>query len=151
MPRKLSRSECALGVERPSALRGALTWKAIAAKLSGSGDIVIWGDGTQTRSFMYIDDCVDGTQRIMHSGITDPINLGSDELVTINELVDVIEQAAEVDLERAYDRTKPQGVDGRNSDNTRILDELGWAPPTALRDGMEVTAEWIEQQMRTHR
>ncbi|PSQ87722.1 MAG: NAD-dependent dehydratase [Bacteroidetes bacterium QS_3_64_15] len=129
----------------------ALTRKAVEAKLSGSGDIVIWGDGTQTRSFMYIDDCVDGTQRIMHSGITDPINLGSDELVTINELVDVIEQAAEVDLERAYDRTKPQGVDGRNSDNTKILDELGWAPPTALRDGMEVTAEWIEQQMRTHR
>ena len=114
MPRKLSRSECALGVERPSALRGALTRKAIEAKLSGGGDIVIWGDGTQSRSFMYIDDCVDGTQRIMHSGITDPINLGSDELVTINELVDVIEKAAGVDLERAYDRTKPQGVDGRS-------------------------------------
>ena len=163
MPRKLSRSECALGVERPSALRGALTRKAIAAKLSGSGDIVIWGGGTQTRSFTYIDDCVDGTQRIMHSGITDPINLWSDELVTINELVDVIEAAVEVDLEREYDLTKPQGVDGRslkllpplrsgrNSDNTKILDELGWEPPTALRDGMEVTAEWIEQQMRTHR
>jgi nucleoside-diphosphate-sugar epimerase len=129
----------------------ALTRKAIEAKLSGSGDIVIWGDGTQTRSFMYIDDCVDGTQRIMHSGITDPINLGSDELVTINELVGVIEKAAGVDLEREYDRTKPQGVDGRNSDNTRILNKLGWVPPTALRDGMEVTAEWIEQQMRTHR
>jgi hypothetical protein len=116
------------------ALRGALTRKAIAAKLSGSGDIVIWGDGTQTRSFMYIDDCVDGTQRIMHSGITDPINLGSDELVTINELVDVIE-AAGVDLERAYDRTKPQGVDGRNSDNTKILDELGATDGAAGRDG----------------
>ena len=99
MPRELSRSECALGVERPSALRSALTRKAIAAKLSGSGDIVTWGDGTQ---------------RIMHSGITDPINLGSDELVTINELVDVIEQAVEVDLDRAYDRTEPQGVDGRS-------------------------------------
>ena len=148
MPRELSRSECALGVERPSALRSALTRKAIAAKLSGSGDIVTWGDGTQ---------------RIMHSGITDPINLWSDELVTINELVDVIEAAVEVDLEREYDLTKPQGVDGRslkllpplrsgrNSDNTKILDELGWEPPTALRDGMEVTAEWIEQQMRTHR
>ncbi|MFB6286222.1 MAG: NAD-dependent epimerase/dehydratase family protein, partial [Candidatus Bipolaricaulia bacterium] len=129
----------------------ALTRKAIEAKLSGSGDIVIWGDGTQTRSFMYIDDCVKGTQKIMHSDITDPINLGSDELVTINELVDVIEQAVEVDLDREYDRTKPQGVDGRNSDNTKILEELGWEPPTALRDGMEVTAEWIEQQMRTHR
>nr|WP_279348594.1 NAD-dependent epimerase/dehydratase family protein [Salinibacter ruber] len=129
----------------------ALTRKAIAAKLSGSGDIVIWGDGTQTRSFMYIDDCVRGTQKIMHSGITDPINLGSDELVTIGGLVDVIEQAVEVDLDREYDLTKPQGVDGRNSDNTKILNELGWEPPTALRDGMEVTAEWIEEQMRTHR
>ena len=129
----------------------ALTRKAIEAKLSGDNSIVIWGDGTQTRSFMYIDDCVKGTQKIMHSDITDPINLGSDELVTINELVDVIEKAVEVDLEREYDLTKPQGVDGRNSDNTKILEELGWAPPTALRGGMEVTAEWIEQQMRTHR
>ena len=100
---------------------------------------------------MYIDDCVKGTQKIMHSDITEPINLGSDELVTINELVDVIEQAVEVDLDREYDLTKPQGVDGRNSDNTKILEELGWEPPTALQDGMEVTAEWIEQQMRTHR
>jgi nucleoside-diphosphate-sugar epimerase len=128
----------------------ALTRKAIEAKLSGSGDIVIWGDGTQTRSFMYIDDCVKGTQKIMHSDITDPINLGSDELVTINELVDVIEKAVGVDLDREYDRTKPQGVDGRNSDNTKILKELGWEPPTALRDGIKVTADWIEEQIQQH-
>ncbi len=128
----------------------ALTRKAVEAKLSGDHSITIWGDGTQTRSFMYIDDCVKGTQRIMHSDITEPINLGSDELVTINGLVDVIEKAVEVDLDREYDRTKPQGVDGRNSDNTKILDELGWEPPTALRDGMEVTAEWIEEQIRRH-
>nr|WP_251951789.1 hypothetical protein [Salinibacter ruber] len=87
----------------------------------------------------------------MHSGITDPINLGSDELVTIGGLVEVIEQAVGVDLEREYDLTKPEGVDGRNSDSTKIQQELGWAPPTALRDGMEVTAEWIEEQMRRHR
>ncbi|MCS3662364.1 nucleoside-diphosphate-sugar epimerase [Salinibacter ruber] len=88
----------------------------------------------------------------MHSGITDPINLGSDELVTIGGgLVDVIEAAVGVDLEREYDPTKPQGVDGRSSDNTKIQQELGWEPPTALRDGMEVTAEWIEEQMRTYR
>jgi nucleoside-diphosphate-sugar epimerase len=99
---------------------------------------------------MYIDDCVDGTQRIMHSDITEPINLGSDELVTINGLVDVIEKAVGVDLEREYDLTKPQGVDGRNSDNTKIQQELGWEPPTALRDGIEVTAEWIEEQIRRH-
>ena len=128
----------------------ALTRKAIQAKLSGSGDIVIWGDGTQTRSFMYIDDCVKGTQKIMHSDITDPINLGSDELVTINELVDVIEEAVGVELDREYDLTKPQGVDGRNSDNTKILEELGWEPPTTLEDGMAVTADWIEQEMRRH-
>ncbi|MFB6286923.1 MAG: GDP-mannose 4,6-dehydratase, partial [Candidatus Bipolaricaulia bacterium] len=129
----------------------ALTRKAIEAKLSGDHEIVIWGDGSQTRSFMYIDDCVKGTQKIMHSDITEPINLGSDELVTINELVDVIEKAVDVDLDREYDLTKPQGVDGRNSDNTKILNELGWEPPTALRDGIEVTAEWIEQQMQKHR
>jgi nucleoside-diphosphate-sugar epimerase len=130
----------------------ALTRKAIEAKISGSGDIVIWGDGTQTRSFMYIDDCVKGTQKIMHSRkLSEPINLGSDELVTINGLVDVIEAAVGVELDREYDRTKPQGVDGRNSDNTKIQRELGWAPPTALRDGMQITADWIEQQMRAHR
>ena len=132
-----------------------------AAKLSGSGDIVTWGDGTQTRSFMYIDDCVDGMQRIVHSGVTDPINLGSGELVTINELVDVIEEAVEVDLEREYDLTKPQGVDGcslkllppsgRGATRTTRRSWTSWAPPTALRDGMEVTAEWIEQQMRARR
>ncbi|WP_251952469.1 NAD-dependent epimerase/dehydratase family protein [Salinibacter ruber] len=129
----------------------ALTRKAVEAKLSGEEEIVIWGDGTQTRSFMYIDDCVKGTQKIMHSDIEYPINLGSDELVTINQLVDVIEKAVGVDLSREYDLTKPQGVDGRNSDNTKILDELGWEPPTALRDGMQVTADWIEQEMRQHR
>ena len=129
----------------------ALTRKAIEGKRSGDESIVIWGDGTQTRSFMYIDDCVKGTQKIMHSSVEEPINLGSDELVTINGLVDVIEEAVEVELDREYDLTKPQGVDGRNSDNTMILSELDWAPPTALRDGMEVTAEWIEQQMRYHR
>jgi nucleoside-diphosphate-sugar epimerase len=86
----------------------------------------------------------------MHSDITEPINLGSDELVTINGLVDVIEKAVGVDLEREYDLTKPQGVDGRNSDNTKIQQELGWEPPTALRDGIEVTAEWIEEQIRRH-
>ena len=128
----------------------ALTRKAIQAKFSGDYSIVIWGDGTQTRSFMYIDDCVKGTQKIMHSGITDPINLGSDELVTINELVDVIEEAVGVDLEREYDLTKPQGVDGRNSDNTKILNELDWAPPTTLEKGMAVTADWIEQEMRRY-
>jgi nucleoside-diphosphate-sugar epimerase len=128
----------------------ALTRKAIEAKRSGDSEIVIWGTGEQTRSFMYIDDCVKGTQKIMHSDITEPINLGSDELVTINELVSIIEEAVGVDLDREYDLTKPQGVDGRNSDNTKIQEYLGWEPPTVLRDGMEVTATWIEEQIQVH-
>jgi nucleoside-diphosphate-sugar epimerase len=134
----------------------ALTRKAIAAQrqaeeAGSTPQITIWGDGTQTRSFMYIDDCVRGTQKIMHSAIEEPINLGSDELVTINELVDVIEAAVGVDLKREYDLSKPQGVDGRNSDNTMILEELGWEPQVALADGMQVTADWIRRSMREHR
>jgi GDP-D-mannose 3',5'-epimerase len=104
----------------------ALSRKVARAKLSGDHDLLIWGDGEQTRSFMYIDDCLKGTQMIAHSDILEPINLGSDELVTINELVDLIEDIAGIELEREYDRTKPRGVMGRNSDNAKILDELGW-------------------------
>jgi nucleoside-diphosphate-sugar epimerase len=129
----------------------ALTRKVIESELSGDHSITIWGNGEQTRSFMYIDDCVKGTQKIMHSEIEEPINLGSDELVTINELVSIIEDIAGVSLERDYDLTKPQGVDGRNSDNTKIQEYLGWEPPTQLRDGMEVTYDWIKEQILKHR
>ncbi len=127
----------------------ALSRKVIEAKESGKLDITIWGDGHQTRSFMYIDDCVRGIDMIAHCDdlIATPINLGSSELVSINDLVSIIEGIAGVELARHYDLTAPRGVAGRNSDNTFILDVLGWEPSTPLREGMERTYRWIEQQV----
>lgn len=125
----------------------AICRKVIEAKMTGSHGINIWGDGQQTRSFMYIDDCIHGTQMIMNSDIDEPINLGSSELVTINQLVDVVEEIADVRLKRTYNLSAPKGVNGRNSDNAMIVDRLGWEPSTRLRDGMKKTYEWIEQQM----
>jgi len=124
----------------------AICRKVIHAKATGDLDIEIWGDGRQTRSFMYIDDCVKGTLDIMHSDILEPINLGSSELVTINGLVDVVEEIAGVKLKRRYQLDAPKGVNGRNSDNTMILRELGWEPSIALRDGMERTYRWIHDE-----
>lgn len=124
----------------------AVCRKVIDAKHSGSHEIEIWGDGKQTRSFMYIDDCIEGILRIMDSDIVDPINLGSDELVTINQLVDTVEEIAGVELNRKYKLDAPKGVNGRNSDNTLIKQLLGWAPGIRLRDGMERTYAWIESQ-----
>jgi nucleoside-diphosphate-sugar epimerase len=121
----------------------AICRKVIEAKLSGRHEIEIWGSGNQTRSFMYIDDCLKGTQMIATSDIEEPLNLGSSELVTINELVDVVEDIAGLRLKRRYDLNAPKGVNGRNSDNTLILQRLGWAPETRLRDGMEKTYRWI--------
>jgi GDP-D-mannose 3', 5'-epimerase len=125
----------------------AICRKVIEAKRSGKHEIEIWGTGHQTRSFMYIDDCVQGTQMIMESDIDDPINLGSSELVTINQLVDIVEDIAGIRLERKYNLSAPKGVNGRNSDNTMILDRLGWEPSTRLRDGMETTYRWIEGEI----
>tara|TARA_R100000306_G_scaffold55236_1_gene52875 strand:+ start:103 stop:1080 length:978 start_codon:yes stop_codon:yes gene_type:complete len=125
----------------------AICRKVIQAKLSGDHRIEIWGDGEQTRSFMYVDDCVEGTLRLTASDVTDPVNIGSDELVTINELVSLVEDIAGIDLQRDYKLDAPQGVRGRNSDNTKILSELGWAPSTSLRDGLERTYRWIHDQM----
>ena len=113
------------------------------AELTGRHEIEIWGDGRQTRSFMYIDDCVKGTQAILLSDILEPINLGSDELVTINQLVDLVEEIAGIKLKRRYNLGAPKGVNGRNSDNTRIKTLLGWAPDTRLRDGLERTYAWV--------
>ena len=127
----------------------AICRKVIEAKRSGVHEINIWGDGKQTRSFMYIDDCVQGTQMIMESEIDEPINLGSSELVTINQLVDIVEDIAGIKLKRTYDLTAPKGVNGRNSDNTMILEKLGWEPSIRLRDGMERTYRWIEQEIAT--
>jgi GDP-D-mannose 3',5'-epimerase len=126
----------------------AICRKVIQAKMSGKHEIEIWGDGTQTRSFMYVDDCTRGTQAILESDdILEPINLGSSELVTINQLVDIVEEIAGVKLQRKYKLDAPKGVNGRNSDNTKILKYLGWEPSIRLRDGMQKTYEWIESQM----
>jgi nucleoside-diphosphate-sugar epimerase len=126
----------------------ALTRKVIEAQESGDLKIVIWGDGTQTRSFMYIDDCVLGIDMIMHCDdlVATPINLGSSHLISINDLVSMIEDIAGVTLERQYVLDAPRGVAGRNSDNTFILSMLGWEPSTPLREGMVDTYAWIKEQ-----
>ncbi|MCI0537371.1 MAG: NAD-dependent epimerase/dehydratase family protein [Verrucomicrobiales bacterium] len=129
----------------------AICRKVIDAKLSGAQEIEIWGDGKQTRSFMYIDDCLKGTQSILASEIREPINLGSNELVTINGLVDMVEEIADLKLKRRYNLSAPKGVNGRNSDNTLIKQYLAWEPSTRLRDGMEKTYRWIFDQMTKKR
>jgi GDP-D-mannose 3', 5'-epimerase len=125
----------------------AICRKVIEAKRSGIHEINIWGDGQQTRSFMFIDDCIQGTQLIMNSDVAEPINLGSSELVTINQLVDIAEEIAGIRLRRTYDRNAPKGVNGRNSDNSMILARLGWEPSIQLRDGLKRTYRWIESEM----
>jgi nucleoside-diphosphate-sugar epimerase len=125
----------------------AMCRKVIEAKLSGKHEIEIWGDGKQTRSFMYIDDCLKGTKAILNSEILEPINLGSSELVTINGLVDIVEEIAGIKLKRTYNLKAPKGVNGRNSDNTVIKKYLGWEPSIRLRDGMERTYRWIYDEM----
>ncbi len=125
----------------------AICRKVIEAKESGRHEIEIWGDGHQTRSFMYIDDCVKGTQLIATEDEREPLNLGSSELVTINQLVDIAEEIAGIRLERKYNLSAPKGVNGRNSDNTLILQKLGWEPSIRLRDGLAKTYAWIESEM----
>jgi nucleoside-diphosphate-sugar epimerase len=125
----------------------AICRKVIEAKLSGNHSIEIWGDGTRTRSFQYIDDCLHGILAIMDSDIRQPINLGSSELVTINGLVDIVERIAGIRLERHYDLTAPQGVMGRNSDNTLIKRLLGWEPSIPLEVGLERTYRWIWNEL----
>ena len=117
------------------------------ALAANGGEIELWGDGQQTRSFMYIDDCVEGIYRLMHSEHRDPINLGNDQLVTIDQLVEILSRIAGKDLSMRHDLTKPQGVRGRNSDNTRLRQVLDWEPSVALQDGLAVTYRWIEQQL----
>jgi GDP-D-mannose 3', 5'-epimerase len=129
----------------------AICRKVIQAKLSGNHEIEIWGDGEQTRSFQWIDDCVKGTQMIMHGDYAEPLNLGSNELVTINQLVDIVEEIAGVKLKRRYNLAAPKGVAGRNSDNTLIQSIFGWEPSTRLRDGLERTYRWIHDEMVARR
>lgn len=126
----------------------AMCRKVIQAKLSGKLEIEIWGDGHQTRSFMYIDDCLKGTQMFMHGDVTEPLNLGSNELVSINRLVDLVEEIAGVKLKRSYNLNAPKGVAGRNSDNTLIKKYFGWEPSTRLKDGLAKTYAWIYDEIK---
>lgn len=125
----------------------AICRKVIEAQLTGNKDIVIWGDGEQTRSFMYIDDCIKGTLMLMNSDISEPLNIGSAELVSINELVSIVEDIAKIKLNRTYDLNAPKGVRGRNSDNTLIKKLFDWEPSISLRDGLEETYNWIKAEM----
>ena len=129
----------------------AICRKVIEAQLDGTNEIEIWGDGRQTRSFTYIDDTIEGVLRLMESDFSEPINIGSSELVTINQLVDIVEEIAGVRLKRRYNLDAPKGVRGRNSDNTRILEHLGWEPSIPLGVGLEKTYAWIYDQLATER
>lgn len=129
----------------------AICRKVAEAKRTGDLTIDVWGDGTRTRSFTWIEDCLEGIHRLMHSDVDIPLNVGSSERVTINELVDVVQDVAGVEVRRRYDTSKPQGVHGRNSDNTLIQNLLGWEPRTSLRYGIERTYEWVEEQVLAKR
>jgi len=129
----------------------AICRKVIESELFDKKDIVIWGDGNQTRSFMYIDDCIKGILDIMYSNIEEPVNLGSSEMVSINQLVDYVEEIAGHKLNRKYDLTAPKGVRGRNSDNTLIMKYLGWEPSIPLKTGLQKTYNWIKSEMVNNR
>jgi GDP-D-mannose 3',5'-epimerase len=126
----------------------AICRKVIEAMAKGKSEIEIWGDGRQTRSFLYVDDCIEGILRIMNSQIEEPVNLGSSELVSIDALVDLVEEIAGVRLDRKYNLTAPRGVNGRNSDNAKIRKYLGWEPGTSLCRGLEITYAWIHDEYR---
>jgi nucleoside-diphosphate-sugar epimerase len=121
----------------------ALCRKVALAAINGETEIEIWGDGNQTRSFTYIDDCISGTQRLMNSDFTSPLNIGSSEMVSVNELLTIIEGVSGVKLKRNYNLGAPQGVRGRNSDNTLVRDVLNWEPTTSLVSGIQETYKWI--------
>lgn len=125
----------------------AICRKVIDARMTGKKEIIIWGDGHQTRSFMFIDDCIKGIQDIMYSNINEPVNLGSSEMVSINQLVDIVEEIADYKMERRYDLDAPKGVRGRNSENSLIRKLLGWEPSIPLKKGMKKTYDWIKSEM----
>jgi len=125
----------------------ALCRKIIKAKLDGSNTIEVWGDGNQTRSFMFIDDCIEGTKKIFDCNSSDVFNLGSDEQVSINQLIDIIESFTNTKVKRKYLLDKPKGVRGRSSDNTKILEQLSWSPKISLKEGLKETYKWIFDQI----
>ena len=126
----------------------AICRKVAFAKLLGNDEIEIWGDGNQTRSFTFIDDCIEGTLRIFDGPFSTPFNVGSSELVTIDQLVDIVEEIAGTNLRRKYVLDAPRGVSGRNSDNSLIKQHMGWEPTISLRRGMEITFSWIYDQIQ---
>jgi len=126
----------------------AICRKIAMAELTGDTVIDVWGDGHQTRSFMFVDDCVEGTRRLLDSDIIEPINIGSSELVSINQLVDLGSDIAGISVTRRHDLSAPQGVRGRNSDNTLILEKMGWEPSIKLREGLTRTYDWVRAQVR---
>jgi nucleoside-diphosphate-sugar epimerase len=128
----------------------AICRKVATAVLTENHEIEIWGDGEQTRSFTYIDDCVEGTLRLTASDVREPLNIGSEQLVSINELVDIVEKIASIKVERNYNLNAPQGVRGRNSDNTLVAERLGWTPSITLEQGLEKTYEWIFNQLSSN-
>ncbi len=129
----------------------AMCRKVIEAKRSGNHQVEVWGDGLQTRSFIYVDDCIEGTRLVMDSDIGEPLNIGSSELFTINQLLDLAAGFTGISIERTHDLSAPQGVRGRNSDNTRILELLGWQPSTPLAVGLRATYEWILADIESRR
>tara|TARA_B110000977_G_scaffold200106_1_gene289483 strand:+ start:500 stop:1498 length:999 start_codon:yes stop_codon:yes gene_type:complete len=126
----------------------ALSRKIALAKKNNQSEIEVWGDGNQTRSFMFIDDCLEGTKKIFNSDLKDVYNLGSDEQVSINQMIDMIEEIADYKVNRKYLLDKPKGVRGRSSDNTKISLDLNWAPSISLKDGLKKTYKWIEEQLK---
>ena len=129
----------------------AICRKVLEAQQNGTGTVEIWGDGQQTRSFMYIDDCIKGSTAIMESDIREPLNLGSAEMVSINQLVDIVEGIADVKLKRDYNLGAPKGVRGRSSDNALIQKLMGWEPNIRLSDGLAKTYDWIQKDMASNR
>ncbi len=127
----------------------ALCRKIILAKINNDKKIEVWGDGEQTRSFMFIDDCLEGTQKIFNSDLKDVYNLGSDEQVSINQMISIIEEISDFKIEKNYQLDKPKGVRGRSSDNAKIFNDLKWAPSIKLKDGLSKTYKWIYEQIKS--
>jgi nucleoside-diphosphate-sugar epimerase len=126
----------------------AICRKVATAAITGDHTIDVWGDGLQTRTFMYVDDCVRGTRTILDGDHPDPVNLGSDELVTINQMIDIVQEIAGITVDRRHDLSAPQGVRGRSSDNTEMLRRYGWAPSISLADGLERTYRWVFDEVK---
>tara|TARA_B100000989_G_scaffold297306_1_gene282723 strand:- start:84 stop:1079 length:996 start_codon:yes stop_codon:yes gene_type:complete len=126
----------------------ALSRKIAEAKIHGKTDIEVWGDGKQTRSFMYIDDCISGTKKIFNSNSNQIYNVGSSEQVSIDQMIDIIEEIANIKIKRKYLLDKPKGVRGRSSNNEKIIKDFNWEPSTKLKDGLEITFKWVYDQIK---